>query len=265
MLSMALPVPRPALLSLGISLARGRVLVRIAWVMAALMALVGAAVAAYLGREGRSAPLPSLLVLASAVYAYGAGFLVAFAGATQAFRRDRDEGIRALVEAHGATRGEYLVARAAGLAIVVAVAAVGATLLTGVIAMLSAARLGLFVETGGALLAALLATALFSVVVTLVALAALGGRTRMGGYFFLLLVFVAPEGLSAWTSQLVPGGWGRLVSLPGILTAFQEALTPGTFDGALLARSSAALVAALLVGGLAVRAELARIEAEGRP
>ena len=236
---------------------------RLGTAFAALVALAAIAVAAHLGRAGDNASLPSVVLVATSALAYGSGILVAFGGATQALRRDRDEGIRALLHARGVTTGEYLVARALGLTLVIGAGTVGGTLATGVAATVAAGRLAAAGATLRASGVALASATITSLLLALVALAALGARSRAGGYVVLVGLFVVPELLSPWTSHIVPAAWARLVSLPGALAAFREGLSPATFEPGLSLRATAALlVCALGLAGL-VRAELARLDREG--
>ncbi len=260
---MILPLPTKATLSLALHLVRSRFVVKLAWGMGALTTLVGMGLAGMLAKEGANPPLASLLLLMENAFAYGIGFLVAFGGATQAFRQDRDEGIRALLAARGVTTSEYLVARVAGLALAVAIPTVGGTALTGLVALLVAHRASVLPETARAVLVGVGYASAFSLMVALVALVALGARNRAGGYIVLVVLFLLPDFLSPWTSPLVPPAWAGLVSLPGVLTTLRDTLLPGSFDGALLVRGLAALAGVLLVLALLVRAELFRLDSDG--
>lgn len=255
-------LPRKATLALALHLAQRRLVVKIAWAMGAVTTLVGVALAATLAKEGDNAPLGPLLSLMESAFAYGIGFLVAFGGSTQAFRQDRDEGIRALFRAHGATTSEYLVARALGLVIAVAIPTVGGTAITGLAALLVAQRVSLLPATAHAVLVGIAYSLAFSVVVSLVALAALGARHRAGGYVVLLALFILPDFLSPYTSTLVPHAWSGLVSLPGALATLRDALLPGGFDGAVIIRGLALLLGAVVVLAALVRAELLRLDGE---
>lgn len=256
-------LPRAATMALAVHLARRPLVVRLGTAFAALVTLSAVAVAAHLGRTGDNAALPAVVLVASSALAYGSGILVAFGGATQALRRDRDEGIRALLHARGVSTGEYLVARALGLAVVVGAGTVGGTLATAIAATVAAGRLAAAGATLRASVVALASAAITSLLLALVALAALGARSRAGGYVVLVGLFVVPELLSPWTSHLVPAAWARLVSLPGALAAFREGLSPATFEPGLSLRAAATLLVCVLgLGGL-VRAELVRLEHEG--
>lgn len=256
-------LPRAATVALAVHLARRPLAVRLGTGFAALITLVAMAIAARLGRMGDDAALPAVVLVASSALAYGSGILVAFGGATQALRRDRDEGVRALLRVRGVSTGEYLLARTLGLALVVGASTVGGTLATALAATVAAGRLVAAGATLRASLVALASSALTSVLLALVALAALGARSRAGGYVVLVGLFVVPELLSPWTSHLVPAAWARLVSLPGALAAFREGLSPATFAPGLSLRAAATLLVCVVgLGGL-VRAELARLEHEG--
>ena len=256
-------LPNKATLSFALHLVRTRLVVKVAWALGAVTTLAFVAVAALIAKEGNDPPLASLMLLVEGALAYGVGFLVAFGGATQAFRQDRDDGIRALFRARGATTSQYLVARTLGLMVAVAIPTVGGTAVTGLGALLFAHRTSALPSTARAVAVGLLFALVFSVMVTLVALAALGARSRAGGYLALIALFGMPELLSPWTSALVPRAWSGLVSLPGMLDTMRTTLLPGSFDGALLVRALAALLGSMVVLALFVRGELLRLETEG--
>lgn len=94
------------------------------------------------------------------------------------------------------------------------------------------------------------------------AFAALGGRSRAGGYVGLLALLVVPELLEPWTRSLVPHGWRDLLSVPSALASLRESLMPPAFDAPRLARSAAALALFALACFAIVRAEIARVDAE---
>ncbi len=257
-----LRLPRASTLALSFALARGRLMVKLGWAFAAATTFITMGVAAYLGRHDEDPAFSALISLSASAFAYGAGFLVAFGGATQAFREDREQGIRALLASRGVDTREYVTARAAGLVCAVALPTVGGTLVTGLAALASASRVGLVGETARELGISLMFALFFSILVALVALAALGARSRAGGYVVLVALFVAPDIVAPWTAQIVPENWSRLVSLPAVLAAFRDSLAPGNFDGALLLRSVVALLVAFVVLFALVRGELFRLETE---
>jgi len=261
---MALPFSSQATFAFALHLVRSRFVVKLSWGLAALTTLAGMAVAVVLAHEGEKPPFLPWLGLVEDGLAYGTGVLVAFGGAAQAFRRDRDEGIRHFLRIRGVKTSDYLFARVAGLVLAVALPTVGGTLAVGLVSLLVAHRVAAVPEVAWGLGVGLLFAAVFSVLVSLVSLAALGARNRAGGYLVLLALFGLPELVSPFTSTLVPRAWGGLVSLPGMLTTMRSSLLPATFDGALLVRAFAALVFATMALALLVRGELLRLDAEGR-
>ncbi len=211
-------------------------------------------------RGGRAlAQLPS--VTASAL-AWGAGVMLAFAASTRALRRDRDDGVRALVRARGGSTPAYVGGRVVGLAVLVAVVVAGGTLVAGVAstALANPGSVARVAKGAGASLAYAVA---FSVTIAPVALAALGARSRIGGYFALVSVLVLPELFGRWTAQMLPRGWQELTSIPATLGALRTALTPGTFDVATLLRASVVLAAIAAIATAIVRTQVARVDAEG--
>ena len=251
-----------AAFSFALHLVKTRFVVKLAWGLAALTALAGMAIAVVLAHEGEKPPFLPWLSLMEDALAYGTGVLVAFGGAAQAFRRDRDEGIRDFLRLRGVKTSDYLFARTGGLIVAVALPTVGGTLAVGLVSMLVAHRAAALPEVARGVAVGVLFGLAFSVLVSLVSLAALGARNRAGGYLVLLALFGLPEMLSSFTGTLVPRAWAGLVSLPGMLTTMRVALLPGTFDGPLLVRAFAAIFGSMLVLGLLVRAELLRLDAE---
>jgi hypothetical protein len=101
----------------------------------------------------------------------------------------------------------------------------------------------------------------FSAVIAPLALAALGGRTRAGGYAGLLVLLVLPEVAERWTSRLVPEAWRGMLSVPSALDALRSALAPD-LD---LARFVRAAFVLALFGGISyaiARSEIARVDAD---
>lgn len=260
---MAIPFSSKATFAFALHLVRTRLLVKLAWALSLLTTLAGITIAVVLAHEGDDPPLVSWLGLMEDALAYGTGVLVAFGGAAQAFRRDRDEGIRDFLRIRGIATSDYLFARIGGLVLAVALPTVGGIVAVGVASLLFAGRVHAVPEVARGLGVGVLFGLVFSVVVSLVSLAALGARNRAGGYLVLAALFGVPELLSSFTSSLVPRAWQGLVSLPGMLGTMRSSLLPGTFDGALLVRAFAALFGAILLLALLVRAELLRLDAEG--
>jgi hypothetical protein len=208
-------------------------------------------------------PLAQVSAATAKALAWGAGVLVAFAGSAQALQSDRRDGVRALLRARGVTAGEYAAGRVVGLAIVLAVVVAGGTFVVGLVAVLVAVRGG--AGAAGVALQGLAASVVFGVafagVVAPLAMAALGARSRTGGYLVLLAVLAVPQALEPWTSLLVPRGWGDLLAVPSALAALRASLMPPGIDGARAARAACVLAAIAAACFAAVRAEIARVDA----
>jgi hypothetical protein len=224
-------------------------------VLGAIASLVACAVVA--GEQASAAA--QLPTVASSAIAWSAGVMLAFGAAVRAVRRDREEGVVALVRARGASVAAYVRGRVGGLVVVLALAVGGATLVAGLGAV-SVARPSL--PAARASLAAMAYALAFAATLGPVAMAALGARTRAGGYFTLLAVLVVPELASPVTSALLPHGWHELTSIPAALAAVRAGVaSPGTM-GASMARALAGL-AAVVAASLVVVAARVRRGAEG--
>jgi hypothetical protein len=227
--------------------------------LAAMGAMAFAAMAVAVGSRGGAAT--ELPLVASSAIAWSAGVMLAFGAALRALRRDREQGIVALTRARGATVGAYVRGRVGGLVILLAVVVGGATLVAG-LAATSVARPPL--PAARATLGALAYALAFAVTVGPLAMAALGARTRAGGYVSLLAVLVVPELLAPWTSTLLPRGWDELTSVPAALAAVRAGVTsPGTM-AAPLARALAGLAAVVALSLVVVAARVRHGDAEGR-
>jgi hypothetical protein len=219
-----------------------------------------------LALRGQRAPVDAVPLIASSAIAWGGGFLQAFAVAAHALRRDRKEGILHLFASRGAALEGYVVARVGGLAAMLALVVAGGTLFTGVVAVLAAARVHTVARTAQATGAALAFGLAFAVVVAPVAFAALGARSRVGGYLFLLGVVVFPEILAGALSEVLPPEVTDVLSIPSALSALRAGIAPGTSDGFRVVRALVALaifvaLALALVRREAIVAERAELEA----
>ena len=176
---------RPRTLALGTWLAARGALAGVGIALSILGAL-GSVVAAVAvaGAGGAAVQLP---LLESSVIAWGAGVMLAFGGALHAIRRDLEQGVVALVRARGASVGAYVRGRVGGLVVVLAVAVGGATLVAGIAATSVAHPAVAAARTSAAALVYALA---FAGTLGPVAMAALGARTRAGGYLTLVAVLV---------------------------------------------------------------------------
>jgi hypothetical protein len=156
-----------------------------------------------------------------------------------------------------------LVGRLAGLVVVVAAVVAGGTLLAGVAATALAGRASV-VRVAVSSVAAILYAVAFAATVAPVALAALGARSRVGGYFALLFVLVVPELFKSWTTNVLPYGWQELTSIPAALAAFRSALTPDSVDVATALRAIVVLAAVSAIALAVVRTQIARVDSEAR-
>jgi hypothetical protein len=187
-------------------------------------------------RDGRGASL--LPGVASSALAWGAGSTLAFGAALHALRHDRQQGVIALARTRGMSAGAYVQARVGGLVALLA-AAVGGGTLVAVMAATAVARSPWASLRAGA--GALAYALLFAATLGPVALAALGARTRLGGYLALLAVLALPEIAAPWTARLLPDGWRELTSIPAALDTVRAAFGPAAPPALSVARAAAAL------------------------
>lgn len=237
----------PAPLALGAWLAARGTLATIAIVVTGLEAL-GAVVFAVAVGARRASEVPTASAIA---IAWGGGIMLAFGAALRAIRTDRDEGIAALVQARGVAAGRYVRGRVGGLVALLALALGGATLVADVAALAAGGGGWLVVRSGVAALVYVLA---FAATLGPVAMAALGARTRAGGYLTLVAVLGLPELLAPWTSDLLPRGWGELTSIPAALAAVRVGVAHPAAAGAHAARAAVGLAAVVALSLLAVAA-----------
>ncbi len=253
-----MPLRSRALFALAAKRAVSGILTTIAFVIAGLTVL-GCLVLAAATRTSPSAPL--VPIATAWLLAWGAGILLAFSAAAKALHRDRDEGIVDLLVSRGHRRGTYVLARVGALAAVLSIVVGGGTLVVGAVCTLLAMGAHHVIGALQGTFAGCVYSACFAAMVAPIAFAALGARSRAGGYLWLVVVLVVPAMLSGFTSKLVPSGWEALVSVPGALDAVRSAVAPPGIDLLGLVR---ALVVAALVSGIAilvVRAEASRLEA----
>lgn len=238
------PVGELSLLVLGMSLARRGVLPTVSIAICASTTLALAIIAGVLTARGPQSPAHEVPIVASSALAWGGGFLLAFAVAAHALRRDRTEGIRELFVARTTSLRGYLFARVGGLALLVAACVAGGTLVCGLVGVAGAARTSgvpAMLQATGAGIAFSLA---FAAVVAPVSFAALGARSRIGGYVFLLAVVTLPELVVSMMGSSLPASVADVLSIPSALGALRTSLAPGTVD---LWRTMRALVALSLV------------------
>ncbi|HWL87330.1 MAG TPA: hypothetical protein VNO21_16110 [Polyangiaceae bacterium] len=253
------------IIALGATLALGGVMARVAVVLAFVTSFGAVVVAVLLARgsyEGPHPPLELVPSLTASALAWGAGVLLAFASALQALLRDRDQGIRQLVRMRGASASSYVRARIAGLALVLFIVTGAGVLLTGIASMLAARQPGLVFDVAQATIASLVYAAGFAAVMAPIAVAALGARSRAGGYFGLLVFIFLPELLLGWSRQLLPRAWGELGSIPSALAALRGSLMPNQFDLERLLRAAIVLGLVATVALVYVGRQVSRVDNE---
>jgi hypothetical protein len=249
-----------ATIALGAALATRGVLVKVAMLLGAAVTVI--AVGFALVRHGSAATLVQLPAAASSALAWGAGVPVAFAASIHAFREDRARGIRSLLHARGARAGEYAAGRVLGLAAVLFAVVGGGTVVSGGTGVLFASTVGAWGRAVESLGASLVFALAFALVMSPMTLAAIGGRSRAGGYLGLLGLLVLPEVLEPWTSTLVPGDWSDLLSVPSALSALRSSLTAHAVDGVRFARAACVVAAFAALCFALARTEIARLDAE---
>jgi hypothetical protein len=253
-----------AAIALGASRAMGGATAKVGLALMALTVLWAFGTALVLtGRESGTA-LAEVGAASSTLLAWGAGVLIAVPASMQAFREDRASGMRALLRVRGASTTAYAQGRVLGLAVVLFAVVGGGALLSGGAAFLLASRLGVAAHAIQGLVAALVYAAAYALVVAPMSLAALGARSRPGGFLRFLAIVVGPMFVESWTSALVPAGWGDVLSVPSALGALRASLLPAGFDGARLTRAALVLAAFAAISFVLVLAEIAALDAEQR-
>lgn len=243
------PVGISSLLVLGMSLARRGSLPVASIVICIATAVVCALVTTILAARGPQSPAHDVPLIASGALAWGGGFLLAFAAAAHALRRDRAEGVRALFVSRTTSLRGYLLARVGGLGLLIALCVAGGTLFCGLVGLAGAARFAGVGRMLQATLAGMVFSLAFSAVVAPVAFAALGARSRIGGYLFLIAVVMIPEAIVALMGASLPESVADVLSIPSALGALRSAFSPGTVD---LWRAMRAVVALSFVVAFAM-------------
>jgi hypothetical protein len=238
-----------SLLLFGMSLARRGILPVASLVVCVFTSLVLALVTLVLALRGPQSPAHDVPLIASGALAWGGGFLLAFAAAAHALRRDRTEGIRDLLVSRTTSLRGYLLARLGGLALLIAICVAGGTLFCGLVGMAGAARAEGVPRMLHATMAGVAYSLAFSVVVAPISFAALGARSRVGGYLFLLAVVTIPEIVVGLMGGSLPVSIADVLSIPSALSALRSSLAPGSVD---LWRATRAVVALSLVTAFAV-------------
>jgi hypothetical protein len=253
---------RRALGALGIHLARRGIIAPVSLGIAALTVLGAIAAAFVIARGGPRPPLDRVPSVAASALAWGAGVLLAFAASAHALRRDREEGLTALLRMRGAEQRAYVWSRVGGLTLLLLVVVAGGTFVSGLSATLVATRVGVALRALQGTGASLVYAIAFALTLGPLAMAALGARSRAGGYAWLVTVLIVPELLAPLTRAVVPSGWTELVSIPGALGALRGALMPAGVRPWMAVK--ALFVLALVVGACVAivwrGAERARVE-----
>ncbi|HEY3821076.1 MAG TPA: hypothetical protein VGL81_28120 [Polyangiaceae bacterium] len=250
---------RPRTLALGTWLATRGAMAGVGFALAIAGALASVVAAVALSGSSVAAELP---LLESSAIAWTAGVVLAFGAAVHALRRDREQGIVALVRARGGRLNGYVRGRVGGLVLVLAVAVGGATLVAGVAATSAAHPPLPALHTSVAAVAYALA---FAVTLGPVAMATLGARTRSGGLLTLLAVLALPELVSPWTSALLPRGWHELTSIPAALAAVRAGVAAPAAMAGSMARGLAGLAAVVALSLVVIAARVRRAEGRGAP
>jgi hypothetical protein len=248
---------RPATLALGVSLAARGALAK-ASIGLAVIAGVATAGMALAARGGQLTRVPTT---ASLIVAWSAGVMIAFGASLRALPRDREDGVVALLRARGVSATAYVRGRIAGLVVVLALAVGGATLAACVAATAGAHPPGAVLRASAAAMVYALA---FAITLGPVAMAALGARTRAGGYLTLLAVLILPEAIESYTARILPPGWHELTSIPAALEAVRGAvLSPHSSPAA--ARAAAGLAGVVLASFALALARVPRAEDAAGP
>ena len=232
-------------------------------VVCGMTILVAGIIAISFAGRGEGAPAHDVPIVASSALAWGGGFLLAFSAAASALRRDRTEGVRELFVSRTTSLRGYLLARVGGLAALLALVVAGGTALTGMLAILASTKIGVLSLTVQASAAAVAYGFAFSFVVSPLAFAALGARTRIGGYFYLLLVLVLPEIVTNALGKSLPPEVLEVCAIPSALAALRASIAPGTTDLFRFFRAVVALFVFASGAMLWIRREMGRMEREG--
>ncbi|MDB4945756.1 MAG: hypothetical protein JWP97_5290 [Labilithrix sp.] len=235
-------------LALGVSLARRGFLPVASIVICVLTAIGTVILGVVMAGRGPDAPAHDVPLVASGALAWGGAFLLAFSVAIHALRKDRELGIRALFMTRTTSLRGYLVGRVGGLAALVTMLVGGGTLLTGLVTAVAWAGSGHVLSVLQATFAGVVYAVAFGAVVAPVAFAALGARSRLGGYVFLLAVVTVPELLVVTLGSTLPAPIADVLSIPAALSALRGSLAPGHVE---LLRTLRALLALGIFVGLA--------------
>lgn len=232
---------RATLVALGVALARRGILAGFALAVSVLTVLGMGALAVVLKNRDAESTLHDVPLVASSALAWGGGFALAFGAAVHALRRDVSEGLRDALALRSVGLRDYLVLRVGGLAALVALVVAGGSAAVGLFSALLGLGAGVSLRSLQATFASVLFGVGFAIVIAPTAIAALGARTRVGGYMFLLGVVVLPELAVTAASSALPHALADVLSIPSALGALRASVAPGSFDVARLARATVAL------------------------
>jgi hypothetical protein len=232
-------------------------------VISGLTVLTLATIGIILGRRGADAPVHDVPLIASSALAWGGAFLQAFATSSGALRRDRAAGIQQLVLARTLSIRGYVLGRVGGLAVWLLVAVSGGSLVIGLASLLGATQAHAFARTLQATIASAAYGLAFALVVAPVAFAALGSRTRAGGYLALLGIIVLPEvfvAVAGGPSGPLPNEVAELCALPSALAALRSSLAPESVDAWRFLRAFGALAVFAIIATSLVRRDAVVLE-----
>lgn len=222
---------------------------RVTWLVVLVIAIATTAVVAALGVHLAKSPatqardaLGEVLLLHARAVLWGPGFVAVVGATLHAWRRDREEGVVALVQSSGYSLKSWVMARTVVL---------GAWLLAlwaGSTVVVSLVVLGANPSMAHGWFAGLVPAAVFAIsqsaVLALLGSVCLGPRSRPGGYLLLALILFVPEAVAGWTRPLVGPD---LTSLPSLAMGLANAARPASFDAGRLLGCGVALGLVLMV------------------
>lgn len=242
--------------ALGLHLGTRGVLPKLTLGIAACTSLGMAVVAVVVARHGRETSVADTVKLSTDLLAWGVGVMLAFLTASKALRSDAEQGVVTLARLRGLSLFGYVVGRTAGLALLLFATVAGGAFLPALVGALAAPTAGAVVQAARALAGALVYGAAYALTMATVCFAALGPRSRFGGYLALLALLVVPE----LVSEVLPRDWAGVATIPGALGKLRECLVPG--KAGVLAGLRATAVLALVVATSLLVARRAAATAE---
>lgn len=198
--------------------------------LSAVLIVVGAGLAiGILSHRELAPPLAEMVTLTTSALSWGSGATLAFASSLHATRDDVQSGLVELARLRGFSEARYALSRTFGLAVVVFFVIACGAVLTAMASLAVAPRASVG-AIASALRSGVLYGATFAVVVSPLAMAALGARSRLQGYLILLSLLVLPELLRPYTKTLVAPELHDLLTLPTLLGVVQRATGAGGHD-----------------------------------